>query len=131
MTFPNEHGGWRAYAVEDRVRLGVVLTIGRSVDNERVQMVTKMGPRGDVEIVTRAASAMPDEDDRILIPLDMALAILDGLAQLFGGTSDSRTLRRDYEHERARVDTMIAHLTTRDSEHVGTRRPGFTVRNSD
>ena len=46
----------------------------------------------------------------LVIPQDAARALLDALAQHFGGTGDTRQLRKDYDAERTRVDKMINHL---------------------
>jgi hypothetical protein len=41
----------------------------------------------------------------------VAHALLDALAAHYGGTSDLRRLRADYDAERRRVDKMIDRLT--------------------
>lgn len=46
----------------------------------------------------------------IFIPDDIAHVLLDALAAHYGGTGDSRQLRRDYDAERHRVDLMIRSL---------------------
>lgn len=54
----------------------------------------------------------PGEDPpTITIPDEVARALLDALAAHYGGTGDTRQLRRDYDAERARVDRLIAALT--------------------
>jgi len=46
-----------------------------------------------------------------------ARALYDALGEYFGHTSTgSQALRKDYEAERKRVDTLISHLTERDAE---------------
>jgi hypothetical protein len=42
---------------------------------------------------------------------DLARALLTALLKHFDGGEDTRNLRRDYDAERKRVDTFIAHLT--------------------
>lgn len=42
---------------------------------------------------------------------DMARALYEGLAAYFGGHPETASLRKDYEAERARVDTFIAYMT--------------------
>lgn len=49
--------------------------------------------------------------------------LLDALARHFGGTGDSRQLRKDYDAERGRVDKLIATLTT-----VATQQPTVDIR---
>jgi hypothetical protein len=46
----------------------------------------------------------------LMIPNEIARALLDALAEYYGGTGDYRQLRRDFEHERSRVDSLIAAL---------------------
>jgi hypothetical protein len=41
---------------------------------------------------------------------DEARALLDALTRHYQGAEDTRALRRDYDGERKRVDTMIDHL---------------------
>jgi hypothetical protein len=122
VSGPIENDGWMASATEDWVRMGVVLTIGRRI-GERVQFVTRLGPQGEREIVMHDAALVSSPDESIMIPRGMALSILDALLRLYGGGVDTRTARADFEHERARVDTMINHLMTRgETEHIGEMR---------
>ena len=51
-----------------------------------------------------------DEPPTIVIPDEVARALLDALAAHYGGTGDYRQLRRDFEHERGRVDRLITSL---------------------
>lgn len=45
---------------------------------------------------------------------DVARALYEALANYFGGTGhDTRALRKDYEHEKARLDKVIDHLLAR------------------
>jgi hypothetical protein len=92
--------------------MSVVLSIGRLVDSQRIQMVTAIGPGGSNEIVLRDANAVSSSEDQIMIPREMALALLEGLTRVFGAaaTTDVLSLRKDYDAERARVDTFIAHM---------------------
>lgn len=54
----------------------------------------------------------PGDDTRLALPYDAARALYEALADHFGHAGhDARALRRDYEAERKRVDTFIAHLT--------------------
>lgn len=70
---------------------------------------------GQPELVTIEApigTAMPLEPAHTLhIPEEIGPALLDALSSHYGGATDVRSLRRDYDAERARVDRMIAHLT--------------------
>lgn len=83
--------------------------MGRSVDiylgNERSD--------GSMDIVRPAELvAGPSEpgiqtEPALKLDDDLARALLDALAAHYGGTSDTRQLRRDYEAERARVDRLL------------------------
>lgn len=46
----------------------------------------------------------------IFFPDDIALPLLDALAAHYGGSGDTRALRKDYSAERARVDILIEAL---------------------
>lgn len=59
-----------------------------------------------------AATYEPMAQPFLRLPTELAYALLDALAAHFGGVSEVRQLRKDYEHERARVDRLIAHITT-------------------
>jgi hypothetical protein len=41
---------------------------------------------------------------------EIARPLLDALSRYYNGAEDSRALRRDYDGERKRVDTLIGHL---------------------
>lgn len=52
--------------------------------------------------------AAPDPVAPLSLTHDMARALYEALAAHFGGHSETATLRKDYEAERARVDLFIA-----------------------
>jgi hypothetical protein len=92
----------RAY-VQDHFPGGIGIYLGRLGDNLRTQMVfTEQRSEIISEAVSRPPSFTLDEDE--------ARALLDALAQHFGGTAEVQTLRRDYLDERGRVDRLINHL---------------------
>lgn len=97
--------GHTAYAQHDFAMFGV-----------RIWLVQHLGP-------DRLAVAQPtdlvyrEHDDAgtetpptLRLRDDMGMALLDALAAHYGGHSDLRKLRQDYDAERARVDRMLAHL---------------------
>ena len=47
----------------------------------------------------------------LALPEAVARAIYEELGKHFGGGADHGALRKDYDAERKRVDTFIAHLT--------------------
>lgn len=69
--------------------------------------------RGDERYVTPA-----DPRPSLELDDDMAIALLNGLAAHFGGTSDVRSLRHDLDGERKRSDRLIEALIS-----VATRGP--------
>jgi hypothetical protein len=75
-------------------------------------------PTGLVELGFRSARWEPfepgEDPPTITIPDEVARALLDALSAHYGGTGDTRALRRDYDAERARVDRLIAALTGRE-----------------
>lgn len=82
----------------------VTITAGRWV-NDSVHAVTELGPSGvKWEVLAGDGQFNPPV---LRIPDGVARALLDALAQHYGGTSDTRTLRADYMAERARVDRLI------------------------
>lgn len=50
------------------------------------------------------------DEPTLRLGTDEARALLDALTNHFHGAEDTRALRRDYDHERERVDTLIGHL---------------------
>lgn len=65
-----------------------------------------------ITIPSDAPQAVITDDWRLSIPEEAARAIYEALADHFGHSGhDTRTLRRDYEAERKRVDNLIGFLT--------------------
>lgn len=89
----------------DPLGMGVEVAIGRLPEGGEgpMQVVTGITSDGVTHEVIPANAAAPT----LRIPDEVARPLLDALANHYGGTSDSRTLRRDYEAERARVDKLI------------------------
>lgn len=73
----------------------------------------------EVAVLQPTELVMADSDPAAMpvaglhLPEDFARALLDALALHFGGTGDTRQLRKDYDAERARVDKLIGHLIGR------------------
>ena len=68
------------------------------VPGSRHRMLARDGVQHGVEPMT-----LSDDDAR---------ALLTALVRHYEGGEDNRSLRRDYDAERKRVDTFIAHLTS-------------------
>jgi hypothetical protein len=100
------------------IRAGVVRSNPIAETIEVAIAITGDAPRGLVELGFRSARWEPFEpgttSPTITIPDDVARALLDALAAHYGGTGDTRQLRRDYDDERKRVDRLIAALTGRE-----------------
>lgn len=99
----------RAYVQDDWVRDGIKLgLVLRSREDSADVMqwgfvtVTSVEDNG----------AEPGEDFWLHLPQDAGRALYEALARHYGGISvDAASLRKDYDAERKRVDTFIAHLT--------------------
>lgn len=108
----NENDGWRAHVLyEDPLQdwdgaLRVML--GRRINRTDRECVVGMDAHGDL-IMQRLEGGL--ESPTIMLPSGMARALLDALAQHFGGTGDVRQLRKDHDAERARVDKLIGTLS--------------------
>jgi hypothetical protein len=63
--------------------------------------------RTDAVVVPEASMPAPS----LVLSDDLGRALLDALAAHYGGTTGGRQQRADFEHERARVDRLIGHLT--------------------
>ncbi|WP_188187502.1 hypothetical protein [Nonomuraea sp. SYSU D8015] len=61
------------------------------------------------EDIDEAAESYPS----FALPVQAAHSLLDALYEVYGGTSDARQLRKDYEAERGRVDRLIGMLADR------------------
>jgi hypothetical protein len=95
--------GWRAGVRDNPVMRSLDVTIGE-VHPEHVMYVTHIGTDGiDREQIARNAYS----EMALNMPLDMARALHDALAEYFGTTSSVLGLRSDYVHERGRVDRLI------------------------
>lgn len=113
----------RAYVTQDFPRgVAVHLVQERGQDRYAVGLPT--------DIVFRdqdADAAGTYQEPTLRLPESIARALLDALAAHFGGTAEVQTLRGDYLAERARVDKMIDHLTSRPALATGgivRARPG-------
>ncbi len=95
-------------------------------------------PRRILRVVDGSAGVyrwedLPDEPTRDLAPTlqigdSEARALLEALARHYGGADDVRALRRDYDAERKRVDTLSASLigVAHALANKGTPEPVFT-----
>ncbi len=97
----------RAYVNNDFPRDQVVIYLGERCDDGRVSV----GEPTDIVFRTmEPMEAAAERGPTLRLSESMARALLDALVAHFGGTAEVQTLRKDYLHERARVDKMIEHL---------------------
>jgi hypothetical protein len=59
---------------------------------------------------TDGADAGSWQDPTMVLPDDIARALMDELIRHYHGSSDTLALRRDYDHERQRYDKAVAAL---------------------
>lgn len=93
---------WTCHVEQDFMRDGVKIMWG---DHE-----ARTYSNGDVVVVgPDPASALDLEPLRLRD--DLARSLLTALLRHFDGGEDTRSLRKDYDAERKRVDIFITHLT--------------------
>lgn len=97
----------RAYVDHDFGRDGISIWLGRFHGDQAdiVQPAELVFQRTD-----RTEGATVEGGPSLRLPEDIARALLDALVAHYGGHSDMRRLRADYDQERKRVDKMIDHL---------------------
>jgi hypothetical protein len=95
--------GWRAGVRDNPVMMSLEVTVGEAYP-DFVSYVTQIDETGvQREQVERGVYAARS----LNMPRDMARALYDALADHFNGTSGTRQLRADFNHERGRVDRLI------------------------
>lgn len=100
--------GWRAGVYgEDPVSDGLRIVVG--LRGPQVNQYVTGIVDGRVQMVSVEYGTEPPS---LVIPIDMARALLDALSAHFGGSGTGRELRSDYLHERGRVDRLIGTLAT-------------------
>jgi hypothetical protein len=92
----------------------VHVILGRKIGDDRWLAITALTAETTFEEVEHGTQA-----PGILIPTEAARALYDALGQHYGGTSDIRQLRADYQAERGRVDRLITTLATVAEQGVG------------
>jgi hypothetical protein len=105
--------GWRALARFNPATLKLSVVIGRPGGDDGVQYVAGLPANASSSIEHRDFNDHTPPPE-IHMDESVAKALLEALAEHFGGTGDTRTLRKDYEAERARVDRLVGHLISAD-----------------
>lgn len=97
---------WRAHAeVADPLRRWIDIAIGETREND--QRFDALSFDKGVAVLTAIPEGVRMDPTMRLNP-DAARALFDALASFYGGIEDARSLRGDYDAERARVDKMLA-----------------------
>jgi hypothetical protein len=91
------------------------LHLGYRVSRSEIHAITGLG--GD-EVETVDVASEGATTPTLQLREDTARALLDILAQHFGGTSNTQQLRKDYDAERARVDKLIQFAISPPTETV-------------
>lgn len=99
--------GWRAHIDAHRgyARHALHVIIGRTIQDQRWESIVALSDNPEFRIVDAL-----EEPPGLFIPTEAARALYDALGQHYGGTSDMRQLRADYNAERARVDKVLGVL---------------------
>jgi hypothetical protein len=115
MTEFASDGAWRAGVHQDYLMGNVRFCLVQLVGDDHMNVVTQLGSGGGVRETRPAHSDV----EFLSLPESAARALLDALSQHFGGTGDTRQMRRDLDAERKRVDKLtdavIAIATTNGS----------------
>jgi hypothetical protein len=104
----DDQGPWRAGVEDNPVTFTIDVVLGRLTPGGAPVYVTGITADAGVVLVQGAEDARPEAVLRL--PDGLARALTDALVRHYGGTTDVRTLRRDYVNERGRVDRLIAAL---------------------
>jgi hypothetical protein len=100
---------WRIRIQPDAAMDGIAIQVARRVgDSGHIEQVRWSR---DSQVISggEALAVMPAPS--IIFDDDLGRALLDALSSYYGGTTGGLQQRADFEHERARVDRLIAHLT--------------------
>lgn len=100
----------RARIADDYLAGGIAVLIEQRGDGAR--LIYHAGERGHVRPdIQLTGTALPDGGElapTLRMDEDVARALLQALANWYGGTSEAATARADLLHERGRVDQLIS-----------------------
>lgn len=107
----NDPRTWRTTVRYDPASDALRVVVGRQ-NGQFVEYLKSIDSTGGVVRSCELNEAPPLAEVELRITELVAKALLEALAEHFGGTGDTRTLRKDYEAERARVDRLLEKLTS-------------------
>jgi hypothetical protein len=101
---------WRAGVLhEDFMTRDLLFVLGARSGSAHDSYDVVTGISSNRVVLTRHEGAAEDPPP-LRIPIDAARALCDALITHFGGTSNSKQLRADYDAERSRVDKLTDSL---------------------
>lgn len=96
----------RAHIQPDYTRFsGIAIYLTKRGPNDTTDVMLPVNPTWCTYQAHEAAEL--SQQPSLRLPDDMARALLDALSAHYGGTTDVRTLRKDYDAERSRVDRLL------------------------
>ena len=103
----------RAHVEFDPMMFGVKIAVQRR-QGDGINASEVLGWTQPVVKIVTEGGVVPDDDTWLRLPEDDARAIYEALADHFGHAGhDTRSLRKDYDAGRTRVDKFIGYLTTK------------------
>lgn len=94
---------WRAYVEQNFAMQGISIYLGMK-HSDGMTMIKSVTT--ELQTLPEGAIAAPS----LVMEDDLGRALLDALITHYGGATNVRQLRADYEHERGRVDKLIEHI---------------------
>lgn len=94
---------WRAYVEQNFAMQGISIYLGMSHSDGMTMIKPVMT---ELQTLPEGATAAPS----LVMEDDLGRALLDALIMHYGGATNVRQLRADYDHERSRVDKLIEHI---------------------
>lgn len=105
------HGEPKAYVERNFLADSVTIRLAIRAGNGSLFVLNGDGTIREYQPNDPALYTTPEPGRPYLeLPENLARQLLDALAAFFGGVSEARTLRKDYDAERARVDRLIEYL---------------------
>lgn len=101
---------WRAGVQQDWANASLRLCIVRTLGQGQIQVVKAINADDGLTFDRGVEFETQDQSQQVQhwlsLPDGAARALLDALSQHYGGTGDTRQVRRDLDAERSRVDKL-------------------------